>query len=137
MTSFVINIPGEIDGVAKQIYEHIKSYQIIAFYGQMGAGKTTLISAILKHAGVTDRVNSPTFSIVNEYKTINNSVYYHFDFYRVESLQELANIGVSEYFDSGFTCLLEWPEKVDKILPENTLKIDILVEGNTRIINIH
>ncbi|MCL4163659.1 UNVERIFIED_CONTAM: hypothetical protein GTU68_014911 [Idotea baltica] len=93
--------------------------------GQMGAGKTTLIKAICGALQVLDEVNSPTFSIVNEYLTVKGDTLYHFDFYRLESEEEAYHIGVEEYFYSGNTCMIEWPERVEGLLPDDFLRIDI------------
>ena len=111
---------------------------VIAFYGSMGAGKTTLIKDLCHHMGVTDEVNSPTFAIVNEYVTEEGESVYHFDFYRIKKLEEAYDIGYENYFYSGNLCLIEWPELIEPLLPEKYLRVDIRL-GSTdedRIINI-
>ena len=98
---------------------------VIAFYGAMGAGKTTLIKNLCHRMGVTDEVNSPTFAIVNEYVTEEGESVYHFDFYRIKKLEEAYDIGYENYFDSGNLCLIEWPEMIEPLLPEKHIRVDI------------
>ena len=99
-----------------------------AFYGRMGAGKTTFISAVCSVLGVGDEVASPTFTIVNEYRTSDGTPVFHFDFYRIEKLSEVLDIGYEEYLDSGGICLMEWPEKIEELLPEDVLRVSIVEE---------
>lgn len=111
---------------------------VVAFYGPMGAGKTTLIKDLCHRMGVTDEVNSPTFAIVNEYVTCEGESVYHFDFYRIKKLEEAYDIGYENYFYSGNLCLIEWPELIEPLLPERYLRVDIRL-GSTddeRIIKI-
>lgn len=117
--------PDDLDEAVKAIIEVGKAADVWLFMGQMGAGKTTLIKAICGTLQVLDEVNSPTFSIVNEYLTATDETLYHFDFYRLENEEEAYNIGVEEYFYSGNTCMIEWPERVEGLLPDNFLRIDI------------
>lgn len=98
---------------------------IFAFYGHMGAGKTTFVTAICKALGVEDTVNSPTFTIVNEYRAAKGFPVYHFDFYRINKLQEAYEIGIDEYFSGDGLCLIEWPEKIEELLPEDIIKVAI------------
>ncbi len=98
---------------------------VIAFYGSMGAGKTTLIKNLCHRMGVTDEVNSPTFAIVNEYVTMENESVYHFDFYRIKKLEEAYDIGFENYFYSGNLCLIEWPEMIEPLLPDNHIRVNI------------
>ena len=98
---------------------------IIAFYGSMGAGKTTLIKNLCHRMGVTDEVNSPTFAIVNEYATAEGESVYHFDFYRIKKLEEAYDIGFENYFYSGRLCLIEWPEMTEPLLPEHYIRVDL------------
>jgi len=111
---------------------------VVAFYGPMGAGKTTLIKNLCHHMGVTDEVNSPTFAIVNEYVTETGESVYHFDFYRIKKLEEAYDIGYENYFYSGNLCLIEWPELIEPLLPEQYLRVDIRLGANDdeRIIEI-
>ena len=98
---------------------------VIAFYGSMGAGKTTLIKNLCHRMGVTDEVNSPTFAIVNEYVTEECDSVYHFDFYRIKKLEEAYDIGYENYFYSGNLCLIEWPEMIESLLPEKYIRVEI------------
>ena len=126
----------EIHKAVDAIKEHLDSYKVIVINGSMGAGKTTLITSLYKSFGSIDDVSSPTFSIVNEYSS-SIGVIYHFDFYRINSLEEAFDFGLEEYLFSGNYCLLEWAEKVEKLLPENYLIIDIsIIDENTRELNI-
>ena len=111
---------------------------VIAFYGPMGAGKTTLIKDLCHRMGVTDEVNSPTFAIVNEYVTDEGESVYHFDFYRIKKLEEAYDIGYENYFYSGNLCLIEWPELIEPLLPERYLRVDIQLgaSDDERIIKI-
>ncbi|TAE84125.1 MAG: tRNA (adenosine(37)-N6)-threonylcarbamoyltransferase complex ATPase subunit type 1 TsaE [Bacteroidetes bacterium] len=106
---------------AKQIIAMAQDYKLWAFYGEMGAGKTTLIKAICKELRVNQAISSPTFSLVNEYKSTDNQTIYHFDFYRIKSIEEVYDIGYEDYFYSGNLCLIEWPEKVEELLKVETI----------------
>lgn len=107
----------ELEKVAVELMQSLKVFTVIAFHGEMGAGKTTLIKAMGKAMGVTDTMSSPTFSIVNEYQTKSNKTIFHFDFYRIKKETEAYDIGTEEYFDSGHYCFVEWPEKIPSLLP--------------------
>ena len=109
--------------VAKNILNSFPDRRIFALYGEMGAGKTTLIKAFCKELEVVDSVSSPTFALVYEYKTAGDSLVYHFDFYRIKDEREALEIGVEEYFNSGHYCFLEWPEKIINLLPEEIVKV--------------
>lgn len=106
--------------------------KIWAFFGELGAGKTTFIREMCSKLGVGENVSSPTFSLINEYTAENHSKIYHFDFYRIKSSQEAVEIGCVEYFESGSLCLIEWPEKILNLLPHPHLKIEIKVELSQR-----
>ena len=99
---------------------------VFAFYGQMGAGKTTFIKAVCAELGIADTVNSPTFSIVNEYRSDSTgALVYHFDFYRIKKLEEVYDMGYEDYFYSGAPCFIEWPELIEELLPEDTVRVTI------------
>ena len=103
----------------------------------MGSGKTTLIKAIAEQFEIEDNVHSPTFNIVNEYRNLEDDIFYHFDFYRIKNENEAMDIGTEEYFDSGDLCFVEWPEKISSLLPDQYLKIDLEIISNTaRKINV-
>ena len=126
-----------LQSAAKRLIEHAGPKRILAFYGSMGAGKTTIIKAICKVLGATDLVSSPTFTLVNEYKTKAGEFLYHIDFYRIKKKDEVYDFGIEEYFSSGAYCLLEWPELVEDILPPDTIRINIAVgEQEQRILDI-
>ncbi|MGM9745641.1 MAG: tRNA (adenosine(37)-N6)-threonylcarbamoyltransferase complex ATPase subunit type 1 TsaE [Paludibacteraceae bacterium] len=122
-----INSLGNIRDVARQFVETIGESTHIAFDGEMGAGKTTFIKAVCDELGVIDTVNSPTFSIVNDYATADGRHIYHFDFYRLKSPQEALDFGIEEYFASNSLCLMEWPEQIEPLLPDDTLQVTITV----------
>lgn len=105
--------------------EKSKDVLVFAFYGKMGAGKTTFVKALCEELGVTDAVSSPTFAIVNEYEAASGCPIYHFDFYRIKRLSEAYDMGCDEYFYSGHPCFIEWPELIEEILPEETIKVCI------------
>lgn len=122
---------------AKEFLGKIGDSKVVAFYGSMGSGKTTFISAVCSLLGVEDDVNSPTFNIVNEYHSDSGDVIYHFDFYRIESIPEALDIGFEEYVYSGNLSLIEWPEKIEQILPDDTLKVQISVQNDgSRLISL-
>ncbi len=127
----------QIPEIAKEIISTAK-YKIILFYGEMGSGKTTLIKEIIKQLGVEDVVNSPTFSLINEYHSRKGNIIYHFDFYRIENEEEAFDIGVEEYFYCNNWCFVEWPDKVENLLPLESVAIHLTInQGNTRTIQIN
>ncbi len=119
----------ELPEIATQIVIFNDNCNVIAFYGELGAGKTTVIKSICNKINVEDIVLSPTFAIINEYLTKSNDPVYHFDFFRIKDIEEAVNIGVDEYLFSGHLCLLEWPEIISDFLPENHLNVHIEVTG--------
>lgn len=116
----------QIDRAATEFIEKTEGKKVFAFYGQMGAGKTTFIKAICDKMNVIDPVNSPTFAIINEYLTEKNDAIFHFDFYRMKQKAEASEIGAEDYFYSGETCFIEWPELVEDMLPEDYQRVDII-----------
>lgn len=136
MAEIEIRKINDLERSALEFLEHIGDASVIAFYGAMGAGKTTFITALCKVLGVKDVVNSPTFTIVNEYLSGTGRAIYHFDFYRINKLSEVMDIGFDEYIYSDGLCLIEWPEKIEELLPEDTLRVYMTVEGDDlRILN--
>ncbi|MBR7004044.1 MAG: tRNA (adenosine(37)-N6)-threonylcarbamoyltransferase complex ATPase subunit type 1 TsaE [Bacteroidales bacterium] len=118
----------DLDRAAEEFLSEIGENRIIAFYAPMGAGKTTFTTAVCRRLGVRDdAVSSPTFAIVNEYRTSSGEPLYHFDFYRITKITEALDIGFYDYIDSGFLCIIEWPENIEEILPEETLRVSIAV----------
>lgn len=133
-----INIPSleAMPAAAQEFLASIEGHSLIAFRAPMGAGKTTFISALCHSLGVdADAVSSPTFAIVNEYRTANGESVYHFDFYRIEDEREALDIGLYEYLDSGCLCLMEWPENIADLLPEETLmvSIEVMEDGSRKL----
>ena len=116
----------EIDAAAEEFLRRTAGRNLIAFHASMGAGKTTFITALCRCLGVrADAVSSPTFAIVNEYRTASGEPVFHFDFYRIAKLEEALDIGLYDYLDSGALCLMEWPENIGPLLPEETLEVSI------------
>jgi tRNA threonylcarbamoyladenosine biosynthesis protein TsaE len=124
-----------LNHVAHDIIEHLTDSKIILFYGEMGAGKTTLIKDICKQLGVTDTMSSPTFSVVNEYRAGSDKIIYHFDLYRIKNMEECLDLGMEEYLYSGNYCFIEWPEVALPLLSEKYYSLYIKTEkDNTRSI---
>lgn len=135
MKNIVIKGLDTIDEAAKEFLQEIGDNKIIALYGSMGAGKTTFVTALCRVLGVEDVVNSPTFTIVNEYQTEEGEPVFHFDFYRIKSLREVEDLGFEEYVYSDCLCLMEWPEMIEEMLPDETVKVSISEqEDGTRLI---
>ena len=124
----------EIQSVAQKIIAE-NPQKVILFHGQMGAGKTTFIKALAKELGVTDATSSPTFSLVNEYTTIDNQLIYHFDVYRLKSESEALDFGIDDYLYSGNWCFIEWPEKIQNLLPDtfSELFISQTIENKRKV----
>ena len=127
----------KIDVVAKSFVEKMGDKKVFAFNGKMGVGKTTFINAVCKMMGVTQIVNSPTFSIVNEYETASGNIIYHFDCYRIQKIKEALDLGAEEYLYSGNYCFIEWSENIAPILPDYLVNVDITeLEDGSRSIQI-
>ena len=133
---FIIENIEALNEVSDYIISLLSKNRFFIFNGNLGVGKTTLIKNIMKSLGSTDSVSSPTFSIVNEYVDKLGKYYCHFDFYRINNSMEAIEIGLFDYFDSNKVCFIEWAEKIEDLLPESFIKIDILVENNHRKISI-
>jgi len=137
MEKLIIESVEKINSVAKEFLAKYGSYRIVAFYGEMGAGKTTFIKALCKAMNVEDEVNSPSFAIVNEYHTADDDVIFHFDFYRLKNIEEALDIGYEEYIYSGHYCFMEWPEKIGPLLPDNRLEVTIEeTDDGKRIVSV-
>lgn len=137
MIQITINSVEELTTAARQFVQAMNDRSVFAFYGKMGAGKTTFIKTICEVMGVEDVVTSPTFAIVNEYAATGGKPVYHFDFYRIKSLREAYDIGCEEYFYSGSPCFIEWPEMIEELLPEDTVNVRIEInEDGTRAVSL-
>ena len=125
----------DINHIAGMFLEAHPADRIFAFYGQMGAGKTTFIKALCEEMHVVDYVTSPTFSLINEYRTVDSRPIFHFDFYRTNNIQEAYDLGYEDYFSSGEYCFIEWPELIESLLPPVTVRVNIKeIEDNKRVI---
>ena len=126
-----INDLGSIREAARQFIAQIGEHKVFAFYGSMGAGKTTFVKAICEELGVEDVITSPTFAVINEYSLasphspLTSNIIYHFDFYRIQKLEEVYDMGYEDYFYSGALCFIEWPELIEELLPEDAVKVSI------------
>ena len=118
----------ELPEVADAVIEALDGRSVVVFRGEMGAGKTTLIREILARLGSEDNVTSPTFTIVNQYTTADCRPVYHFDFYRIDRIEEAYDFGYEEYFYSGDLCLVEWPEKIEELLPDDVMTVRITAD---------
>lgn len=125
MTDHLFTAPSKrsLDRIARELISLAGENRLLAFYGAMGVGKTTLIQAICRILGVSSEVTSPTFALVNEYRPVGFGSIYHFDFYRINRITEALDFGIEEYFESGSWCLMEWPEKVEELLPEQLIRV--------------
>ena len=131
MISLAIKNIDNIREAAREFIGHIGEHRVFAFYGEMGAGKTTFIKAICEELGVEDVITSPTFAIINEYSinvqrsTLNVQRIFHFDFYRIKKLEEVYDMGYEDYFYSGALCFIEWPELIEEVLPDDAVRVKI------------
>lgn len=131
MKEILVDSLDGLQEVAEAVIESLDGRNVVAFCGAMGAGKTTLISAIMEYLGSEDNVTSPTFALVNQYGTSSGEVVYHFDFYRINRIEEVFDMGYEEYFYSGDLCLIEWPELIEDLLPEDAMVVKIEVFSPT------
>ena len=121
---------------AREFIEHIGGRRVFAFYGKMGAGKTTFVKAICEELGVDDVITSPTFAIINEYTSAKDDTIFHFDFYRIKKLEEVYDMGYEDYFYSGALCFIEWPELIEDILPDDAVRVSIAEqEDGSRVVS--
>ena len=122
---------------AREFIEHIGDHRVFAFYGKMGAGKTTFVKAICEELGVEDVITSPTFAIINEYSLPEGDSLFHFDFYRIKKLEEVYDMGYEDYFYSGALCFIEWPELIEDVLPEDAVRVNIEEQADgTRLVTV-
>ena len=128
MKRIEIDSLSELDGVAEQIIESLNGRDVVLFRGGMGAGKTTLISRIVAQVGAQDTVTTPTFALGNQYEGTERRIY-HFDFYRIDRIEEVFDFGYEEYFYSGDLCLVEWPEKIEALIPDDAMVVKIDITG--------
>ena len=132
MKELNINGLGDLPDVAEEIIASLDRRNVVAFFGPMGAGKTTLIREICAQLGSTDTVTSPTFALITRYDTAEGAPIFHFDFYRIERPEEAFDMGYEEYFYSDGLCLVEWPEKVEELLPDEVMKVTITPTSPTK-----
>ncbi len=123
--NFTIKSIAELNPIVDEIIQLSKSHAVFCIYGNLGAGKTTLIKLICEQLQVIDSISSPTYPIINEYKTADNKIIYHIDLYRLKSIEEAMNIGIEDYLFSDNLCFIEWPDNFESILPDNHIKIKI------------
>ncbi|MCC6838335.1 MAG: tRNA (adenosine(37)-N6)-threonylcarbamoyltransferase complex ATPase subunit type 1 TsaE [Bacteroidia bacterium] len=131
-----INNTSELQSAAQEFIKICSGKKIFAFTGNMGAGKTTFIKAICEQMGVQDTISSPTFSIVNEYRTSKGEKIFHFDFYRIKAENEAFDMGYEDYLYSNAYSFIEWPEKIESLIPVEAVKVSILVDKETRIVSV-
>lgn len=132
---FIANSTDDLPEIAKNLLDKFPEKRVFAFFAPMGAGKTTFIRELCSVLGAQDNVSSPTFAIINEYRTTSGNSIFHFDFYRIKKIAEAINIGSEEYFYSGDYCFIEWPELIEEMLPEDAVKVTIAedIETGNRI----
>ncbi|MBR5850756.1 MAG: tRNA (adenosine(37)-N6)-threonylcarbamoyltransferase complex ATPase subunit type 1 TsaE [Alistipes sp.] len=131
MKKIHIDSEEQLKEVAEALIEALDGRTVVALRGEMGAGKTTLVRAVAEYLGVEDQVTSPTFALVNQYEGANGERLFHFDFYRIDDEREAFDLGYEEYFYSGDLCLVEWPEKIERLMPEEVVEVRITVESPT------
>ena len=137
MPDIIIRDSSNLPSAARRLLAAIKREGVVALYGAMGAGKTSLIKALCKEAGVVGTVSSPSFSLVNKYETADGQTIYHFDFYRINRISEAYDLGYEEYFYGGDLCFVEWPETIEELLPPDTVRIRIEVKPDgSRVVSL-
>jgi tRNA threonylcarbamoyladenosine biosynthesis protein TsaE len=135
--NIIIKDKKHLHSATRELLKHYGKNKIFAFYGGMGAGKTTIIKAICEELGAADIISSPTFTLVNEYITLSGDTIYHIDFYRIKKQEEVFDIGIEEYLTGDSWCFMEWPELIEEILPDETIRVRITVDDNEqRILSI-
>jgi tRNA threonylcarbamoyladenosine biosynthesis protein TsaE len=137
MDSILIDNLSALPSAAESFIKKMNGYSVFAFYGEMGAGKTTFIKEVCQQLGVDENITSPSFALVNEYISSNGESIYHFDCYRLKGVEEAIDIGAEEYFYSGNLCFIEWPERIEDLLPPETIEVHITVDNNRRTITLH
>lgn len=135
--TFECSAISELKEAAEILTSYFKEARVIAFYGEMGVGKTTFIRAICEELGCKDSTSSPSYGLVNEYALPNGKKIFHFDFYRISSLEEAIAVGVDDYFNSGDWCFIEWPEKIEPLLPLNYVQVSMKENQSLRTIYMH
>ncbi len=130
MKPLVLNSLDDLPEAARQLLTHMQRASVYAIHGEMGAGKTAFIKALCKALGVVDAVSSPTYALVNEYLSANGDPVYHFDFYRIDKEEEAIDMGALDYFDSGHICLIEWPERIINLLPDDAMRVHMAVQND-------
>ncbi len=137
MDSLVLKSLSELNVIAEKFLRLMRDNKVFAFFGPMGVGKTTFIKALCNELGVVEIVTSPTFALINEYQTGNGEIIYHFDFYRIEKIEEVFDFGYEDYFYSGNYCFIEWPDKIAEILPKDVVFVQMEEnKDGSRTINI-
>ncbi len=134
---FICLSPDDLVTPARYLIEHSGVLRVIAVYGHLGSGKTTFIKTVCRLLGCTDFLSSPGFSILNEYRLPDGSPIYHFDFYRINDIREVYDLGYEQFFYSGYYCFLEWPEKIASLLPEQHIQVLIRMSPQARIMTIN
>jgi tRNA threonylcarbamoyladenosine biosynthesis protein TsaE len=137
MDSILIDNLSALPSAAESFIKKMNGHSVFAFYGEMGAGKTTFIKEVCQQLGVDENITSPSFALVNEYISSNGESIYHFDCYRLKGVEEAIDIGAEEYFYSGNLCFIEWPERIEDLLPPETIEVHITVDHNRRTITLH
>ena len=137
MDTLILKSLSDLNIIADKFLRLMRDKKVFAFFGPMGVGKTTFIKALCNELGVVEIVTSPTFALVNEYQTGSGEIIYHFDFYRINKIEEVYDFGYEDYFFSGNYCFIEWPDKIAEILPENVVFVQMVEnEDGSRTINI-